>query len=339
MSAPAPKSSDDLLTVDDRGLYCPRGDVYIDPWQPVPRALITHGHSDHARPDSEHYWTAEPGRAILERRLHPGAAIEAVPYGQTLRFGDARVSFHPAGHILGSAQVRVEVDGEVWVVSGDYKRQEDPTCTPFEVVRCDVFITEATFAMPVFRWPSSRQVAAEILQWWLDNRRVGRNSVLFTYALGKCQRLLAELRRLTDERVFLHGALVPLTEVYRRQGCELLPTTYVGDHEGPFRGELILAPPSARGTTWMRRFGRAGTGFASGWMRVRGTRRRRSMDRGFVLSDHVDWHDLLTTIKETGARRVLTTHGYTDTLARFLTQERDLRSEPLKTLYSGEAED
>lgn len=329
----------DLLRVDDCGLYCPRGDVYIDPWKPVPRALVTHGHSDHARPGSERYWAAETSLPILQRRLDPDADIHGIPFGRPFHFGDVTVSFHPAGHILGSAQVRLEVDGGVWVVSGDYKRAGDPTCEDFEVVPCDVFITEATFAMPVFRWPEAGQVAADIVDWWQANADNGRNSVLFTYALGKCQRLLAELGRLTDRRVLLHGALVALTEVYREHGVPMLPTDYVGDLDGPFQGELILAPPSARGTSWMRRFGKASTAFASGWMRFRGTRRRRAMDRGFVLSDHADWPDLLKTIEQTGARRVLTTHGYSDTLARFLREEKGLDAEPLETLFAGEPDD
>ena len=329
----------DVLEVDDFGLRCTRGGFHVDPWKPVPVAVVTHAHSDHARPGSQRYLATESSLPILQRRLQPDAVIDTVPYGEPFHLGDATLSFHPAGHVLGSAQVRVEVDGEVWVVSGDYKRSPDPTCEPFELVPCDVFITEATFALPIYRWPDAQSVARDILSWWQENRAAGRNSVLFCYALGKCQRLLGELARLSDQRVFLHGALVALTDVYRRAGVHLLPTTYVGDHEGKFAGDLILAPPSARGTPWMRRFGVISTAFASGWMRIRGARRGRSMDRGFILSDHADWPELLDTIEATGAQRVLTTHGYSDTLARFLRERRGLDAENLETRYLGESED
>ena len=332
-----------LLQADDTGLHCRAGGFHVDPWRPADVAVVTHGHSDHARPGSKLYWAPEASLPILRSRLaadlEGGAEIRGVPYGETFRLGDAAISFHPAGHVLGSAQVRVEVDGEVWVVSGDYKRIPDPTCEPFEVVECDAFVTEATFALPVYRWPDPQGVAREILAWWDALRTEGRNAVLFCYSLGKCQRLLAELATLTDRRVFLHGALVAMTDVYRDAGVEMLPTTYVTDHldeGGDFAGDLILAPPSSRGTSWIRRFGRAGTAFASGWMTLRGTRRQRSVDRGFVLSDHADWPNLLRTIEETRARRVLTTHGYADTLARFLREERGLDAEPLETRYRGE---
>jgi len=329
-----------LLRTDENGLFCEAGGFYIDPWKPVERAVISHGHGDHARWGSKAYLGAAPSLPILRRRLGEAAVIEGAPFGEPVRINGVTVSFHPAGHILGSAQVRVERDGEVWVFSGDYKRAPDPTCEAFEPVPCDVFITEATFALPIYRWDPASEVAREIWAWWEANREAGRASVLFCYALGKAQRILGELARLTDRTVFVHGSLEPLNECYRTAGVEMLPTRPVSEtaRGQSFAGELILAPPSAGGSTWMRRFGSAGTAFASGWMRVRGTRRRRGFDRGFVISDHADWPDLLRTIADTGASRVLTTHGYADSLARYL-REQGRAAGTLSTPFQGETED
>jgi putative mRNA 3-end processing factor len=250
------------------------------------------------------------------------------------------VSFHPAGHVLGSAQIRVDAEGEVWVISGDYKRAADPSCEAFELVPCDVFVTEATFALPIYRWDPVDRVIDELVRWWKENAAAGRASVLFCYALGKAQRVLAEIGRRTDRPVFVHGAIDALLEAYCGAGITLATTmpASVRARGESFAGELIVAPPSAFGSPWMRRFGDAATGFASGWMRVRGNRRRRGFERGFVLSDHVDWPGLLRTIEETGARRVLATHGYSDTLARYL-REVGLAAEPLQTPFEGEVED
>lgn len=226
------------------------------------------------------------------------------------------------------------------MISGDYKREADPSCEGFEVVRCDTFVTEATFALPIYRWDGIDQVMAELLGWWDEGAAASRASVLFCYALGKAQRVLAEIGRRTDRRVLVHGAIDGLLDPYRAEGIALAPTVAVGPRvKGEdFAGELIVAPPSAAGSPWLRRFGDASTGFASGWMRVRGMRRRRGFDRGFVLSDHVDWPGILRTIEETGAKRIFATHGYSDTLARYL-RELGRCAEPLETLFEGEAEE
>jgi putative mRNA 3-end processing factor len=330
----------DLVTLSSDGLYCPSGGFHIDPWRPVERALITHAHADHARRGSHRYHAPRSGVGLLRCRLGPDATIEGHGFGEPLVFGDAAVSFHPAGHVLGSAQIRIEADGEVWVVSGDYKREADPSCEAFEVVPCQVFITEATFALPIYRWDPIDQVMAELLGWWDANAAAGRASVLFCYALGKAQRVLAEIGRRTDRPVLVHGAIDALLDPYRCEGIALAPTAPVGARTKgeSFAGALVIAPPSAFGSPWMRRFGDAGTAFASGWMRVRGNRRRRGFDRGFALSDHVDWPGLLETIEATGARRVLATHGYGDTLARYLSGL-GLAAAPLETLFEGEIED
>ena len=329
-----------LIKLSDAGLYCEAGDFYIDPWKPVARAVITHAHADHARAGSNEYYAIASSHPILKKRLGQTANIIPVEYGEPLQFGDAKVSLHSAGHILGSAQVRVEVDGEVWVASGDYKRDDDPSCEPFEIVRCDTFITEATFALPVYRWPAAAFVAKQVYDWWQENTAKDRASVLFCYALGKAQRLLAELTAYTDKTVLLHGAVTPLTDIYRQAGVTMLPTEpAVLEEERKKRnyaGELIIAPPGANGTLWMRRFGQCSTGFCSGWMQIRGNRRRRGYDRGFIISDHADWPALIKTIEQTGAQRVLATHGQSDVLVRYL-NERGIEAAALATYYGDEA--
>lgn len=331
-----PSPSPPLVTVTENGLYCPPGGFHIDPWRPVETAVITHAHGDHLRHGSRKYWLAAPGVAIARHRLGIDYHPDALEYGERLQLGATTISLHPAGHILGSAQLRIEHEGQVWVVSGDYKRQPDPTCAPFEPQPCDVFISEATFALPIYQWQPTAQVIEEIFQWWRANRERGLASVLFCYALGKAQRVLAELRAFTDEPVYLHGAVGTLTDVYRRRGVEMLSTSSAtGDRKTDYRGALIIAPPSAAGTPWMRRFGDHSSGFCSGWMRVRGNRRRRGYDRGFVLSDHVDWPGLIDTCKATGARKILLTHGYSDALARYL-NEQGIAAGALQTAYGDE---
>ena len=326
----------DLVVATSSGLYCAAGDFYIDPWRPVARAVITHGHGDHARSGMGEYHTTDAGLPILQWRLGE-QTYHAHAYGESFQLGDARVSFHSAGHVLGSAQIRIEVSGEVWVVSGDYKRQADPTCAPFDVVRCDTFITEATFGLPVYRWPDTADIAREILSWREACAEKNEAAILYCYALGKAQRVLGELAKLTDRPVFAHGAVESGVQVYRNAGISLLETIPVGEQPRgkDFAGELVIAPPSAAGSAWLRRFRNAQQGFASGWMRIRGNRRRRNVDRGFVLSDHADWPDLLRTIRETGASRVIATHGNTDALVRVLNDE-GIRTETFATDFGGE---
>ena len=327
----------DLIVPSDRGLYCPAGDFHIDPWKPVDRAVITHAHADHARSGSKHYWCSAPGLKLTRERVGYAGGITALDYGQVLSFGRARVSLHPAGHVLGSAQVRIEADGQVWVVSGDYKRDEDPSCAAFEVVPCDVFVTESTFGLPVYRWPGPGVVAAEIFDWWNECKRKEETAVLCCYALGKAQRILAELLPLTRETAYLHGAMTAMVRHYREAGIAMLPTDAVGNQPKFFdwRGKLLLAPPGAAGTPWMKRFKPYSAAFASGWMRVRGSRRRQAWDRGFVLSDHADWPSLLRTIEETGARRVLAMHGNTDALIAVL-RARGIDAASLQTEFGDE---
>ncbi len=326
-----------LIQVTPQGLYCPQGDFYVDPWGKVERAVVTHGHSDHARLGSQQYFCSAASVPILQHRLPQAGEIRPLGFGETLQLGDATISLHPAGHILGSAQVRIAAEGEVWVVTGDYKRCDDPTCEPFEVVPCNALITEATFGAPVYQWQPGAETVGEIYQWWMDNRRAGLTSLLFCYALGKAQRVLAELRRFTDEQVYTHGAVEAITAIYRDQGVAMLPTRVTTDlpRDHSYTGALIIAPPSAHRSVWMKRFKNVSTGFASGWMRVRGHRRRRGYQRGFVLSDHADWPGLLRTVRETGAQRIYVTHGYKDLLARYLCHE-GYAAQSLDTLFTGD---
>jgi putative mRNA 3-end processing factor len=332
-------SASDLLQLNERGLYCPAGDFYIDPWQPVEFAVVTHAHSDHARWGSQNYLTTHTGESVLRQRMGPAAAIRAVAYGESLDRNGVRVSLHPAGHILGSAQVRLEHRGLAWVVSGDYKVEPDPTCGPFEPVRCHVFVTESTFGLPIYRWPAERAVLVDIHAWWRTNQEEGRASLLYGYALGKAQRVLAGLDPSVGP-LWTHGAVEKFNAAYRAAGVPLPPTRPVSSAA---RGErwdkaLIVAPPSAHGTPWIRKFGAVSTGFVSGWMQIRGTRRRRAVDRGFILSDHADWSGLLGAVHATGAERVWVTHGYSAVLARWLV-EQGLDARPVATQFEGERDD
>lgn len=325
-----------LLTVNDRGLYCEAGDFYIDPWRAVPKAIITHAHGDHARRGMGSYLTANEGLHVLRTRMGEDALIETVGYGAEFSMGPVKVSLHPAGHILGSSQVRVEHKGEVWVVSGDYKVFPDRTCTPFEPVRCHTFVTESTFGMPIYRWPDPAVVASEINTWWRENQAAGRTSVLLGYALGKAQRLISLLDPSIGP-IYTHGAVEKLTADYRQSGIELPATEQVVGHPKGVewsRG-IVIAPPSVQGTVWLRKFGDVSMAFASGWMTIRGTRRRQAMDRGFVVSDHVDWPELLWAIQETGCERVLATHGSVAILVRWL-REQGLQADALQTQFAGE---
>ncbi len=328
----------ELIQVTDDGLYCPVGGFHIDPWHAVDRTLITHAHTDHARAGSSSYLAVETCRRLLEARL--GAiSLDTLPYGESVEHNGVRISFHPAGHVLGSAQIRLEHRGEVWVVSGDYKLEPDPTCAPFEPVRCYTFITESTFGLPIYRWGRPEDLFGQINDWWRTNREAGKASIIYAYSLGKAQRLLAGVDASIGP-IFTHGAVEKITRAYRDSGVLLPPTTAVGDvakDKKAWAGALVLAPPSADGSPWARKFEPASSAMASGWMQVRGARRRRAMDRGFVLSDHADWPGLLSATRATGAQRVLATHGYAAVLARWL-RESGLDAETLATPYGEEEE-
>ena len=329
----------DVLTFTDRGIYCPAGDFYIDPWKPVDRAVITHGHSDHARPHMGRYLATTGTAPVMQHRLGK-IELATIDYGEVRRIGDAEVSFHPAGHVPGSAQIRVAVKGQVWVVSGDYKTVADGLSEPFEPVKCHAFITECTFGLPIFKWTPEDILTKQINDWWVSNAAAGRTSILAAYALGKAQRLLTTVDAQIGP-ILTHGAIENTNAVLRGQGVQLPETTLVTKDitAKTHPGALVLATPSALGTTWARKFGPASTAFASGWMALRGIRRRRSGDRGFVISDHADWTGLLNAITQTGAENIYVTHGYTDIFARYQ-NEQGWNAQVVPTEFGGdEAED
>ena len=308
------------LTFTDRGIYCAAGDFYIDPWRPVDRALITHGHADHARPGHKRYLATHAALPVMRHRLGEIDA-QGISYGDSVTIGDAQVSFHPAGHVPGSAQIRVEVKGEVWVASGDYKIEDDGLSEPFEPVKCQHFITESTFGLPVFHWRPQAEVAQDLNAWWRSCAEAGKTAFLGAYSLGKAQRLLHMLDPEIGP-ILTHGAVEATNAVMRAQGIELPATTQLTKDTDPKanKGALVVAPPSTLGSNWARRFGPQESAFASGWMQLRGVRRRRAGDRGFVISDHADWQGLLSAIKSTEAENIYFTHGYTDIFTRFLNE-------------------
>ena len=328
-----------LLEFSDRGIYCKKANVYIDPWKPVDRALITHGHADHSRWGNKHYLCTHSAKPVIQYRLGNEINIESVDYGEPVVIDGVKFSFHPAGHILGSAQIRVEYKGEVWVASGDYKTEDDLISEAFEPVKCHTFITESTFGLPVYDWKPQQETYDEINAWWKSNKDQGKASVLTAYALGKAQRILQHLDD-SIGKIYTHGAVENVNEVIRQQGVSLKPTIRVTDEikKEEFKGSMILATPGSIGTPWLKRFLPYEIGTASGWMSLRGARRRRSVDRGFVLSDHADWKGLNQAIDETGAERVFVTHGYTHVFSKWL-ETKGLKSYTVETQYEGETLD
>ena len=323
----------DLIVQRPEGLYCPPGDFFIDPWRPVDRAVITHAHADHARMGHGHYLSAAPAEGVLRSRLGQDINLQNLDYGQQLTHHGVTLSLHPAGHVLGSAQVRLAHGGQTWVASGDYKVAPDATCTPFEAVPCDVFITESTFGLPIYRWRPDAELFAEINAWWSANAAVGRASVLMCYSFGKAQRILSGVDA-SIAPIIVHGAVQMLNIAYREAGVKLPETLMVGEvtDAAVFKRALVLCPPSAARGPWIKRFGDFSDAFASGWMQLRGARRRGSYDKGFVLSDHADWPGLMGAIGATGASRVIVTHGSVPVLVRYLTGQ-GLQAEAFHTEY------
>jgi putative mRNA 3-end processing factor len=338
--------AEDLIVQRPEGLYCPAGDFHIDPWRPVPRAVITHAHADHARRGHGAYLATAISAGVLRARL--GAiSLQGLAYGEAVHLNGVRVSLHPAGHVLGSAQVRVEHGGQVWVASGDYftsghTDDTNTTCAPFEPVRCHCFITESTFGLPLYRWRPQAEVLGEVNAWWAANAQAGRASLLLAYSFGKAQRLLAGVDA-TLGPVFVHGAVEPLNEAYRAAGVALPATTRVeaAIDKAQLQRALVVAPPAVLGSAWARKLGEHSDAFASGWMQLRGARRRQGVDRGFVLSDHADWPGLQRAIAATGASRVIVTHGYEAVMVRWL-QQQGLEAGSFRTEYGvegGEAQE
>jgi putative mRNA 3-end processing factor len=324
-----------MLKFDKCGIYCEPAKVYIDPWKPVDSAIITHAHSDHARWGSKKYLAHHTSVPILKLRLGH-INVEGIGYGETFTINGVQFSLHPAGHIPGSAQVRMDYRGEVWVVSGDYKLQNDGVSVPFELVKCNHFVSESTFGLPIYNFPQPHMTETAINNWWLLNNKNGQNSIIIGYALGKSQRILKHLDT-SIGKIFLHGAVANITKAFNDAGMQL-PETYraLQFNKKEDAGSIIVAPPSAIGTPWMRRFEPYNLGIGSGWMQLRGTRRRRGADRGFIMSDHADWNQLNEAVTATGAENIYVTHGYKTTYARWLREEYKLNAVEVETLYEGE---
>lgn len=324
-----------LLEFNKNGIYCAQADVYIDPWKPVKRALITHGHSDHARWGSDYYLCTRSAKPVIRYRLGP-IKIETVDYGESRLINGVRFSFHPAGHIVGSAQIRAEYQGEVWVASGDYKLEDDGLAEAFEPISCHAFITECTFGLPIYQWPKQEEVFADINAWWAQNKAEGKVTVLTGYALGKAQRLMHGLDTSIGP-IFTHGAVENVNEILRAQGVILPPSTRLAQDtkKGQLEGAIIIVPPSAADSPMVRRFSPISLGLASGWMALRSARRRRNADRGFILSDHGDWDALNRAVAATGAERIVATHGYTEQFSQWL-REQGYDASAEKTEFDGE---
>ncbi len=319
-------SASHLLTYTPAGIYCERGDFYIDPQRVVQKAIITHGHSDHARGGMKHYLCHTDSEHILRQRLSKKIAVQTLAYREPLIMNGVRVSLHPAGHLLGSAQVRVEYGGEVWVASGDYAMLPDDTCEPFEPLACRVFITETTFGLPIYRWPNPRDVFESINRWWRQNAADGVTSVMYAYSLGKAQRVMAGVDASIGP-ILTHGAVEKMTACYRKSSVTLPKTRCVDRVSDPktFEKALIITPSSGKNATWIEHCKHVSTAFASGWMHLRKGRKNSALDRGFVLSDHADWDGIVQAIGLSRADTIWAMHGSTPAFVRWL-QERGLNA-------------
>lgn len=326
-----------LIEFSSKGLYCPAGGFYIDPWKPVDKALITHAHGDHARFGSKAYLSHHYTKPLLETRLGEGN-YESVEWGDMLNINGVKVSFHPAGHMIGSSQIRLEYNNKVWVFSGDYKVENDGLSGEFEPIKCDTFITESTFGLPIYNWKPQSEIFSNIKDWILKNKEQGKASIILAYSLGKAQRILKPLSEVTNV-IYAHGAVYNMHMALVNAGWKL-PALERITYETPkekLKNAVIIAPPSAENSAWMKRFTPYAIGYCSGWMQVRGNVRRKNVDGGFVISDHADWDGLLQAVKATDASKVFVTHGYQAAFSRYL-NEIGIESAEVKTEYGEEDE-
>jgi len=326
-----------LIELTPSGLYCPPADIFIDPWRPVEKAVITHAHADHSRWGMKHYLAHHHSAEVMKLRLGPDISLETLEYNMPIHINGVKISLHPAGHIPGSAQIRLEYKDKVVVVSGDYKVEDDGLSAPFEAVKCHEFVSECTFGMPIYKWQPQQEIFDNLNKWWKQNAANGRNTVVFSYSLGKAQRIINNLD-LSIGEVFAHGAIWNTNQALMANGVKVIDIPKV-TQEVPkrrFKGALVIAPPSAMGSPWMKKFSPYRTGICSGWMNIRGARRRRAADAGFVLSDHADWEGLISAIKATDAEKVYLTHGSTAVFGRYLEEVEKIQAVELETLFEGE---
>ena len=320
-----------------KGIYCTAGDFYIDPWQAVDRAVITHAHSDHARWGSKFYLCHTDSKPLLQHRLGPGH-YQSIDWNVPIYLNGVRITLFPAGHIIGSSQIRIEYNGEIWVVSGDYKVENDGLSGQFEPVKCHHFITESTFGLPIYHWKPQEEIYTSMQNWIRKNQAAGVTSVLIAYSLGKAQRILLPIAEVTD-KIFAHGAVYQMHKTLENAGWKLPNMEWVSNETSKeaLKGAVVIAPSSAEGSSWLRRFSPYEIGICSGWMQVRGNARRKNADAGFALSDHADWNGLLAVCKATEAECVYATHGFQSVFARYL-NEIGIQAKEVKTEYGEDEE-
>ena len=325
-----------LISFTEKGLFCEAANFYIDPWKPVENAVITHGHSDHARFGNKNYLCHKFTKPILELRLGANN-YETVEWNETININGVKVSLHPAGHIIGSSQIRLEYNNEVWVVSGDYKTEDDGISGKFEPLKCNAFITESTFGLPIYKWKPQQEIYTDIINWINKNKENGKASILIAYSLGKSQRVLQAIKE-TTQTIFAHGAIFNMQQTLIDAGFDLTPVVRITPETSKelLKETVIIAPPGAEGTSWMKKFYPYSIGVCSGWMQVRGNARRRNVDAGFALSDHADWNGLLQTVKATGAEKVFVTHGFQSAFSRYLNEENIAIAGEVKTQFGDE---
>jgi len=322
-----------LIQFTKSGIYCKQADVYIDPWKNVDRAIITHAHSDHARYGSKHYLAHKDSEFILKHRLG-NIDLQTIDYNQNIQINGVNISLFPAGHIIGSAQVRLEYKGEIWVISGDYKVKNDGYTIPFEPVKCQHFITESTFGLPIYNFPEAANINQQLNDWVTQNAEQGLNSVIIGYALGKAQRILSALK--TDQPILLHSTIYNTNEAVGFDNSNYIKFTQDFKKEQINPG-IVIATGSVVGSPWLRRFEPYKLAFCSGWMQLRGARRRYNADKGFIMSDHADWQGLNEAVVATGAENVYVTHGYKTIYAKWLREHYKINAVEVDTLFEGES--
>ncbi len=328
-----------LISFTDKGLFCEQGNFYIDPWKPVDKAIITHGHGDHAYFGHKKYLCHIHTKPILQLRLGENN-FQTLQWNEIVNINGVKISLHPAGHIIGSSQVKLEYNGKIWVVSGDYKVENDNISGRFEPVKCNTFITESTFGLPIYKWKTQEEIYDNIVTWINRNKENGKTSIILAYSLGKAQRVLQAIKE-TTQTIFAHGAVFNMQQTLINAGWNITPVVRVTP-ETPkelLKAAVVIAPPSADGTPWMKKFQPYAVGVCSGWMQVRGNARRRNVDAGFALSDHADWDGLLQTVKATGAEKVFVTHGFQSAFSRYLNEENIAIAAEVKTQYGNEDEE
>lgn len=324
-----------FIKFTSKGIYCVPGKFYLDPWKPVDLAVISHGHGDHARWGMKKYLCHHFSKSILKHRIGADINIESVDYGEMLNVNGVKLSFHPAGHIIGSAQIRMEWKGYVIVFSGDYKVQNDGISTPFELVKCNEFITESTFGLPIYNWLEPQEYREQMKSWVERNREDGKTSVFIGYSLGKAQRIMKSVE--DCGKIFVHSSIAKLNEAMESLGIQLPEYELVDFYENAKKtqGEIVVVPPALLDSNVIKKIPNRATAICSGWMQVRGSRRWRSADAGFAISDHADWNGLLETVKATEAEKVWVTHGQTEVFSRYLS-EIGINAEPVKTIFGDE---